>query len=388
MLIDLFKKIGKGDEFKLFLNNSTIVIKISGACINDDIGKDISLLNKLGIFPIIVHGAGKQLDLILGEKSGLRITPEDKKEEVKEAVLEISEKLSKSINSSGGNAQIVIDSVKGEKIPGLGLTGKVISINKNKLNLKNTIIIPSLSDDFLNINADSIVNEIVKIIKPKKLIFLTKTGGVLDSKENVIPYINLGDEILEDITGGMAFKIDEIKKLVNDVPDCAVTITSPENMIKEIFTIKGSGTYIKNYSINWEKEFDKSKLKQMLESSFGKSLSKNYFDSGIEDIIVEKDYKGAAIIKKYYGEYYLDKFAVGKESQGTGLGKAMWDKLNKKYDKLIWRSLPENKFNEFYFKNSTGMIKNTHWNVFWKGIADEKAVLLAKEIFVIEKTMV
>src|SRR5690606_15589403 len=68
----------------------------------------------------------------------------------------------------------------------------------------------------LNINADFAANELVQVLQPYKIIFLTGTGGLLDPQGNVIDSINLSteyDELMAQpwINGGMRVKIEQIR---------------------------------------------------------------------------------------------------------------------------------------------------------------------------------
>ena len=72
VILNYLEKTGKKSEFDLFLNifksipkTKFAVIKISGKTLEnkiDQIAEDIAYLNKLGIYPIIIHGAGSTLD--------------------------------------------------------------------------------------------------------------------------------------------------------------------------------------------------------------------------------------------------------------------------------------------------------------------------------------
>jgi acetylglutamate kinase len=72
----------------------------------------------------------------------------------------------------------------------------------------------------LNVNADFAANELVQVLQPYKIIFLTGTGGLLDEKGKVIDSINLSteyDHLIAQpwINGGMKVKIEQIKDLLD-----------------------------------------------------------------------------------------------------------------------------------------------------------------------------
>lgn len=379
------------------------VIKISGKLIEEELevfAGDIAYLNKLDIFPIIVHGAGSALDKKISSKKidGLRVTSEEDSIVMKEVYDEISQHLKATIISNGGKAGIVKNSLRCEFLDKdkYGHVGKINGLDLSKLydlldNNITPIISPygSIDEHILNINADTVAKEIVKHIQPKKFILLTETGGILDENGEIIPFTNLSKDDYSHIKGGMLLKVKEIEQFLKDNPECAVVITSAKNLLKEIFTIKGSGTFIKYYHIHSTKtDFDTAKLKDLLETSFDKKLVDDYFDKEIVEVFYEDNYEGAAIIKNIDGIDYLDKFAVTKFRQGSGLGKSLWTEVLKKHASLIWRASRDNTIKSFYEKNADGMIKKNEWTIFWKNIDDDKLIQIVNKVASLEKTMI
>jgi acetylglutamate kinase len=80
------------------------------------------------------------------------------------------------------------------------------------------------------------------------------------------------------------------------------------------------------------------------------------------------------VLTREAGLTYMDKFVVGEEAQGEGLGRAIWHAMRTENPQLFWRSRRENAINEFYFAHSDGAVRDAHWTVFWYGIADWNAV--------------
>lgn len=410
IIFKFLKKIDK-PEFKLFLNLFSnlpkikfAVIKISGKALEDHlelIAEDIAFLNKLGIYPIIVHGCGSTLDKRLPESEkidGIRITKKEDMKVIQSSFKEIADSLKENIIEKGGKAEIVEDLFYCEQLEQYGFVGKIKKIKLSKIksliDLNITPIISPLGDSSvgkLNINADNVAKELVKIIEPKKFIFLTKTSGILDSKGKLIPFLNLSGNVFENITGGMLLKVKEIKDFLSSGVDYEVVITNPKNLIKELFTIKGGGTYIKYHTINQTSDvnsIDKEKVKWTLEDAFDKTLVEDYFENGIKEVFYEKEYEGVAIINEINGMPYLDKFAVAKSYQGTGLGKSLWDRVIKEYPKLIWRSSADNSINTFYTKLCDGVIKNCEWNFYWKNLSNNEIMSTIDLVIKKKKTLI
>ncbi|HED07183.1 MAG TPA: GNAT family N-acetyltransferase [Ignavibacteria bacterium] len=410
IIFNFLKKIDK-PEFKLFLNLFSnlpkikfAVIKISGKALEDHlelIAEDIAFLNKLDIYPIIVHGCGSTLDKRLPESEkidGIRITKKEDMKVIQSSFKEIADSLKENIIEKGGKAEIVEDLFYCEQLEQYGFVGKIKKIKLSKIksliDLNITPIISPLGDSSvgkLNINADNVAKELVKIIEPKKFIFITKTSGILDSKGKLIPFLNLSGNVFENITGGMLLKVKEIKDFLSSGVDYEVVITNPKNLIKELFTIKGGGTYIKYHTINQTSDvnsIDKEKVKWTLEDAFDKTLVEDYFENGIKEVFYEKEYEGVAIINEINGMPYLDKFAVAKSYQGTGLGKSLWDRVIKEYPKLIWRSSADNSINTFYTKLCDGVIKNCEWNFYWKNLSNNEIMSTIDLVIKKKKTLI
>ena len=103
----------------------------------------------------------------------------------------------------------------------------------------------------LNVNADWAANELVKTLQPYKIIFLTGTGGLLDGDGELIDSINLSteyDELMHQpwLHSGMKLKIEQIHDLLMTLPPASsVSITRPDELAKELFTHRGSGTLVR-----------------------------------------------------------------------------------------------------------------------------------------------
>ncbi|MFH1849411.1 MAG: hypothetical protein ABH879_04460 [archaeon] len=395
-------------EFRIFLKlfqnlprSKFAVVKISGATLEkhmDLIAEDIAYLNGLGIYPIIVHGAGSALDSRLTSKKvdGLRITTAADMKIVEEVFDSLSQQLVEKIESKGGAAKNVAGVFRCTKKPGLGCVGEVRGIDTlpiaQALDAGCTPILNPLGLDGktkLNVNADTAARELVKAISPMKFILLTETGGILDEKGRVIPFVNISDNGCQ-LSGGMLLKVREITEFLREKPGCAVVITSAMDLLKEMFTIKGRGTYIKFHKIEATGDIetlDKARLRKLLEDAFDKVLAEDYFSSEFREVFYQQDYEAVAIIKDVNGVPYLDKFATAKFCQGTGLGKSLWAQLAKKYPALVWRADPDNPANSFYCNVCDGMVKKQEWHIFWKGIDTECISPIIGDVNRLERTM-
>jgi len=267
------------DEVKRYLekyNDEYIVIKCGGSVLVDqnlfDIFiKNITVLNKLGFIPIIVHGGGKRISNKLNElgiKStfvkGLRVTEKETIQIVENVLIEFNKEIvasldkqnckSQSINSKENN---IITAV--QENDELGFVGSPTNINKSTVDKivdekKVPVIAPlglSSEGQTYNINADTAAGSIAKKLKARRLIIMSDVEGVLDSENKLIPEINsnsiknLIDN--ETITGGMIPKINNCLDVASNGVKGVVIIDGRKNhsLLFELLSDKGSGTLIR-----------------------------------------------------------------------------------------------------------------------------------------------
>jgi len=267
------------EEVKSYLekyNDEYIVIKCGGSVlVNQDLFNnfinDISILNKLGFIPIIIHGGGKRISLKLkdaGIKSnfmdGLRVTDE-KSIIIVEEVLnifnkEITDALKKNNCDSQGitNQQNNILMVKqeNEKLGYVGTPKEIYqSIIEQIVKEKKVPVVAPLGLDknnqVFNINADTAAGAIAKKLKARRLIIMSDIEGVLDNDNKLISEINTNkvNELIknESISGGMIPKIKNCLDVANNGVKGVVIIDGRKNhsILFELLSDKGSGTLIR-----------------------------------------------------------------------------------------------------------------------------------------------
>ena len=267
------------DEVKRYLekyNDEYIIIKCGGSVLVDQnlfniFIKNITVLNKLGFIPIIVHGGGKRISNKLNElgiKStfvkGLRVTEKETIQIVEDVLIEFNKEIvasldkqnckSQSINSKENN---IITAVQENEE--LGFVGSPTDINKSTVDKivdekKVPVIAPlglSSEGQTYNINADTAAGSIAKKLKARRLIIMSDVEGVLDSENKLIPEINsnsiknLIDN--ETITGGMIPKINNCLDVASNGVKGVVIIDGRKNhsLLFELLSDKGSGTLIR-----------------------------------------------------------------------------------------------------------------------------------------------
>ena len=260
------------DKYK----NELIVIKYGGNVlidrnIFDNFITDLTILNKLGLSVIVVHGGGPRIKRELDKSNikskfigGLRVT--DKKIiNVVESVLidfnnDIIDSLERkstqavSIHTKNNNIIEVIPEAKE-----LGFVGQPNKINNDILfeiiRLNKIPIISPLGLDknkqTHNINGDTVAMAVAKSVKSRRLLLMTNVDGVLNKEKKLVEEIT-SSEILEmvkdeTITEGMIPKINACLEAVNNGVTAAGIIngTKQHSCLWEIFSDKGSGTLIR-----------------------------------------------------------------------------------------------------------------------------------------------
>jgi acetylglutamate kinase len=266
----------------------TLVIKYGGAAMKEpDLKKgfaqDITLLQYLGIHPVVVHGGGPQIGQVLAQMNipsrfvdGLRVTDAPTMDVV-EMVLagKINKEIVSLINSAGGRA-VGLSGKDGRlleahklhyyrpredeppEIIDIGLVGEVTAVNADLIRtLQNRHFIPILAPvgvgpegETYNINADLVAGAVAQALKAAKLILLTDVAGVLDLEGRLIPSLNqlTIQKLTEEgvIKGGMIPKTQCCLKAVTNGVSKAHIIDGRvlHAVLLEIFTDQGIGTEI------------------------------------------------------------------------------------------------------------------------------------------------
>ena len=406
-ILRLLNNLGEPKEIRQYLKRYSdlaadrfAVVKVGGATLQSQLqalGSSLAFLQEVGLTPIVIHGAGPQLNHALKaegvgdeKKDGVRVTTPKVLKIARKVFAQENLKLTQVLKEYGTQATAFVGGVfDGELLDekAFGLVGRVQSVNLEAIRaaLKERsipVIAPLAETDtgqILNINADFAANAIVQAVRPSKIIFLTDTGGILDASGSIISSINLRTDYAglmqkDWLHSGMRLKLEQIHTLLSDLPSASsVSVTHPQKLAKELFTHRGSGTLVRmgekihTYS-SWS-DIDQDAFKTLLENSFSKSLAKDYFETTpIHQVFVADSYRAAAVIVQDENHHMrMDKFAVTAEAQGEGLGGAVWKAVRSNYPSLYWRARQDNPISQFYFQQADGAIKKGHWTVFWYG---------------------
>ena len=256
--------------------NDLIVIKYGGNVFIDrnifnNFIADISLLNKLGLSIVVVHGGGPRIKRELDKSNiqtkfirGLRVTDKKIINIVESVLIDFNDDIVSSLKKLGSEAisintkknNIIEVTPETEELGFVGIPDRInIEFIKDTIK-KNTIPIISplgigKNNQTYNINGDTTAGAIAKSLKSRRLLLMTNVKGVLDKEKKLIEEIS-SSEILEmvkneTITEGMIPKINTCLDAINNGVTAVGIIDGREkhSILFEIFSDKGSGTLIR-----------------------------------------------------------------------------------------------------------------------------------------------
>ncbi len=409
LVVQLLGSIGSTREIRQYLQrfsgldtHSFAVVKVGGAILRDQLDElagSLSFLHQLGLFPVVLHGAGPQLDEAMDAAGierryheGMRCTSAEAMPHIRAVVLRQNLSLVSALERNGARARsILTGTFEAEPIDEatFGYVGRVARVHTEAIDASiEAGCIPVLGclgettgGQTLNVNADLAANELVATLQPNKIVFLTGTGGLLDEHGEILSSINLRTDyeaLMEAdwIHSGMRLKLQQINDLLQRLPaDSSVSITRPQALARELFTHGGAGTLVRRgeqvhaYE-RWE-SLDEERTRELIESAFQRRLVSDYQQRvPLRAAYISDSYRAGAIISEWRDVARLDKFAVAEEARGEGLGRVIWERVREHHPAMFWRSRPDNQVNDFYFAESDGCVKGDSWNVFWYGLKD------------------
>ena len=252
-----------------------VVIKYGGSAMKENklrqnFARDIALMRQIGIFPVLVHGGGPQIEENLKKSSiksvfidGLRKTDENSIKIIVKTLREVNGDIAELIKTWGARTKTFNDVRESilicKKIKtkmDLGFVGDITKVDgnlirKNIFNGKIPVIAPIGRDRFgmhYNINADHVACKVAEKLKAEKIIMMTDVKGVMTNKGKKISEMNIqkAKKIAKTIKGGMLPKLSSaIKSLESGVKSAHIVDGRvPHAVLVEILTDKGVGTWI------------------------------------------------------------------------------------------------------------------------------------------------
>jgi acetylglutamate kinase len=212
----------------------------------------------------------------------------------------------------------------------------------------------------------------------RKLVFLGRRSGLQPEGGIVISLVDLAAPAPAGLPAQQAALLAQIARLVDRIPHrVTVSVTSPLDLLRELFTVKGAGTLVRRGARvvryrRWD-ELDAPRLLALIEEAFGRPLAADLRARPLDSAYVADDYRGAAIITDTPLAPYLSKFAVTTVARGEGVGGDLWRALAADHPRLFWRSRAGNPITAWYRDQADGLVRVTidgaPWVVLWRGLA-------------------
>jgi acetylglutamate kinase len=409
-VLELLAQLGSSREARQYLREFSsveetrfAVVKVGGGILRDHLEETASalaFLHRLGLRPVVLHGAGPQVDAALeaaGVDSeridGLRVTREEVMAVARPVIYAQNMRMVDALEQRGIRARGIqhgIFQCRYLDRERYGLVGEITGVDLEPLRRTIhagalpvlTFLGESPSGQVLNVNADTAARELVWAIQPHKIIFLTPSGGLLDRNGRVISAVSLNNDyeaLMQEpwVHSGMRLKLQQINELLEGLDDSAsVSITSADQLTRELFTYRGAGTLVRRgEAIDLHEAPEEpiaSQVRARVEESFGRTLREDWWP-GLERpaVLLSRTGRAAAVVVRGVDELpYLDKFVVTPDAQGEGLGAAMWQVLRAHYPTLYWRSRNANPITGWYFQQADSSERHGPWVVFTNGIDD------------------
>ena len=252
-----------------------VVIKYGGSAMKENklrqnFARDIALMRQIGIFPVLVHGGGPQIERNLKKSNiksvfidGLRKTDENSIKIIIKTLREVNGDIAELIKTWGAKTKTFNDVRESilicKKIKtkmNLGFVGDITKVDgnlikKNIFNGKIPVIAPIGRDRFgmhYNINADHVACKVAEKLRAEKIIMMTDVKGVLTNTGKKISEMNIkkAKKIAKTIKGGMLPKLSSVIKSLESGVKSAHIVDGrvPHAVLVEILTDKGVGTWI------------------------------------------------------------------------------------------------------------------------------------------------
>ena len=256
--------------------NELIVIKYGGNVLIDrnifnNFIDDISILNKLGLSLIVVHGGGPRIERELKKEkiktkfiNGLRVTDEKVIKIVEKVLIEFNNDIVSSLKKKGAKAvsintemnNIIKITPDKKELGFVGIPDKIETniikdmIKQNQIPVVAPLCIDAKNQTY-NINGDTAASAIAKKLKSRRLLLMTNVEGVYDDNKKLITEIKPFDlnNLIEwkVVQGGMIPKIKNCVDAVENGVRGVVILDGrkPHSILYEIFSDQGSGTLIR-----------------------------------------------------------------------------------------------------------------------------------------------
>jgi len=386
------------------------VIKIGGAVLDqlDELAHSLSFLYRVGLYPVVLHGGGPQLNEIIEREGivpdyidGIRVTDAKTLQVARRVFLEENLKLVGALEKLGTRARPITsgvftaDFLDKEKY---GLVGRITRVDKRPLEASIragalpilTSLAESLDGQILNVNADIAAGELAKELEPMKIVFLNEKGGmfhgITGEKLDVINLDEEYDSLMKQswVKYGTKLKLREFKELLDHLPrSSSVAVISAAMLQKELFTDDGAGTLIRR----GYKLFQHSSLESLGADRLRQVIHDRdpEVTAGLQSVTgVLNDLKKTPFT--IYGDEPLDVIAIVSHPEGetpimtkllssrngmlNNVVDNVFNAIKKDHRRLFWTAQADDENRAWHFERADGSFTRAGKSLFWYGVQD------------------
>lgn len=374
----------------------------------DDLALSLTFLHRVGLYPIVLHGAGPQLNEILEREGvvpdysdGIRITDATTLRIARRVFLEENQKLVEKLESLGSRARPIplgVFTASYLDQDRYGLVGKIDQVDKEPIESAIRAgclpILTSLAltqdGQILNVNADVAASELAKVLEPLKIVYLSEKGGLYHGKSGeLIESINLDEEYdslmkEEWVKYGTKLKLREIKELLDHLPrSSSVAIISVDQLQKELFTDSGAGTLVRRgyklFRSSSIQDIGAERLRTMLREHDDdvrenrKSASQIFSELSQTPYTVYGD-EGlgcVAFVSHPPDEVpVLTRLVMTRDAAMNHVIDNIWGMIRKDYRRLVWTSRADDENRAWHFEHADGSFTRNRRSLYYYGIQD------------------
>ena len=417
-VVQLLSNIGSKREVQQYLSHFSsvssqqfAVIKVGGAIITEhleSLTSALAFLNHVGLYPVVVHGAGPQLNKLLEDagvepqfEEGIRVTDGKTLAVARKLFLEENLKLVEKLEEMGVRARPITSGVFTAEYldkPKYDLVGRINKVNKGPIEAAiNAGCLPILTSmaetpegQVLNVNADVAAGELARELEPLKIVYLSEKGGLFNADTNEkISAINLDEEYDYLMSQwwcryGTRLKIKEIKELLEGLPrTSSVAIIHPADLQKELFTDTGAGTLIRRgnklaTATSLSDFEDQHKLKDVLVrdregldaratvdryvDGLKNRQFKAYFDEPMDALAIVLPPSSSSSLAN------LATFTITKAGWLTNVADNVFAAIKKDQSRLVWTVKEDDENLTWFFDKAEGSLSKDGEVMFWYGI--------------------
>ncbi|KAF8601300.1 bifunctional acetylglutamate kinase/N-acetyl-gamma-glutamyl-phosphate reductase [Ceratobasidium sp. AG-I] len=386
------------------------VIKVGGAVLEqiDELALSLSFLSRVGLYPVVLHGAGPQLNEIIESEGivpdyidGIRITDAKTLGIARRVFLEENMRLVNALEKLGTRARPITTGVFTADYldkPKYGLVGKITRVDKRPVEAAIRAgalpILTSLAESpegqILNVNADIAAGELAKELEPMKIVYLNEKGGLFHGVTGEkLDVINLDEEYADLmkqswVKYGTKLKLREIKELLDHLPrSSSVAIISADSLQKELFTDSGAGTLIRRgyklFKASSIEQVGADRLRQVIHDRDPEIIAGLQSVAGVLSdlkkapytIYGDEPFDCVAIVSHPPDEVpVMTKLLPSKNGMLNSIADNVFNAIRKDHKRLFWTARADDENRAWHFERADGSFTRQGRSLFWYGIQD------------------